>query len=1808
MSLDLHATHYDDYETNNAVTQDFLRILFNPARAVQVRELNQLQSILQNQVGTLSDRIFVDGTQILGADIKINTKKDYVLVLATAPDTSSVISANWVGSYIRGVTSGTIAKVTGYQGLNLLFDYMTQADIPFISGERIDRIVSLTNPIIDTGTVLNATTSGIPGLATIAIITDGLVYMHGMFVRTNTQDHVVTVPTDANKYFVGYTFDDSIVTSDDDSSLLDNASGTPNYTAPGADRYKIVATLDSYLSTNSKPDEFYEKVVIDNGESYNSSAIKVQYSDILELLARRTHDESGNYSVDPHNVEVTFNQGDPTKLDVTIGSGKTYVQGFEVHKNRPTIIEIDKARITQNISSEISIPSYGVFIDVANNVAWEPESNSSSALPDFITDQETVSLYDAVNGGGTLLATADIISITRSPAGKLRIYFEWNADLSTVLPLAKSMVAADVTFDLDSYNSAAQSDANSKGLVFPLVNQHVDSVATVDYGLISKHNIVSLIDSGPIGSIDANELITEVVAIVDPDLSTVYMQGIHFTVSLGAVGAQATVTFLSSTTITNGFAYLKSEKTGVTADVKVLTNRTVDFDLPASGNYTFATTEYDILRIKTITSFTSDANRTADTNPVVVDLRDVTFDSGHTDTEYKPGSLSGLTDTLYYRVAYQAFSHNGSSDFFTVDSYMSVGNTTIESDLYRLLPAYFSNNGKVALSTRNCIDFRQRGTVDGSALSSRNVLDPNESITVDYNFYLSRMDRIYIDKDGNIDIKTGIPAKEPRLPEEVFETMTIYTLEVPSYTLEPENVIVDEISTSNYTMDDIRTLDKRISNLEYYTSLSLLEKSASDLTITDELGQEKFKNGIFIDNFESHDGGNVDDPEYRCVVNPDNQSCRVPFTMTPVELEGTATANVIEHDHTFTLSYTPVAYIDITSHSDSISVQPYNVFHWEGAMKLTPSSDFWIDTAYLPDIRRMFANGRTIKDRSRFIRGLVSSARNWSGFAPSWRWWRTNWFGTNVQGNDVLSRAVERQTVRDRDDLLASSDLSKSIGITSRPRTITTTTITSTGGTRWRDTTRTTTQRITTNRIGDRVVSREMVPYMRAKQIRYDVTGLIPEFSLKAAFGDVIVTSNCDMIVSIVGDTTTTVTINDGTKFIGAEIDGATVTIPGLGNFTVDAGGYNATAGTITFTATVATGTYDSYGYGSVLKSDSNGRARGYFNLPANTFRVGTTVFELIDPASSITPRTSAESDYTAAGILNTRQRTITSVTNIRTTTASSRIQIRRERNQDPVAQSFFVDKTGGMFLDSIDVYFETKHETIPVEIYIVEMENGVPTRNEIPFSSVWLDPDDVTADVTGATATTFSFSDPVFLQDGQEYAFIVFSNSQDYKIWYAEVGKIDLAPGVGTPVIMKQPYSGVMFTSANQSTWTAHQFRDVKFKMMICDFNTNVNNGRLINLTPIAADIPADISPTKATTISLNVDDMTMYGASINYVTTFGATPVIMENREDNDLTQQYLLSTSNSVTVGATFTTTNRWISPVINKERMSTIFANNDVVFETDHFDAGIYVTDDIHLATPSDDLRVLLDAKLTGTSSVNVYYRTSAFVPKFIEINSLSGTYDNILGVGSDVSGAANVYIQETKGSTTMTAPTSSGTLHVRKIDIIPSPDQINVSDITDGTIFPLVNTKRMIITKDTIANFADYSSGLVPALDDYVVSADIIYKCITATVAGKTPSNNPGYWEVVDAIVVEDSISVLLQTASSSTEWREMRTVTIPKNAAALSDRFVEYEYEPADYAEDDFTSFAVKVEFVATGTSAGQESSAAVNIPEIKNFRAIAVM
>lgn len=231
-----------------------------------------------------------------------------------------------------------------------------------------------------------------------------------------------------------------------------------------------------------------------------------------------------------------------------------------------------------------------------------------------------------------------------------------------------------------------------------------------------------------------------------------------------------------------------------------------------------------------------------------------------------------------------------------------------------------------------------------------------------------------------------------------------------------------------------------------------------------------------------------------------------------------------------------------------------------------------------------------------------------------------------------------------------------------------------------------------------------------------------------------------------------------------------------------------------------------------------------------------------------------AEAIYSATGVLNTRQKSVNGVRNARivtesvsdsktvyntwsqSTTSSSTETKLQYVYLDPLAQTFLVECEGGCFLSKVDIYFATKDENIPVTLEIRTVNNGYPSGEVLAFGSCTLTPDKVNLssstvtylDENGEsvsmrnfdTPTTFEFESPVYVEDGQQYAIVLKSDSVNYRVWIAQIG--DTVPNQDY-IVSDQPSLGVLFKSQNASTWSAEQNQDLMFTIYRANFKKGV-------------------------------------------------------------------------------------------------------------------------------------------------------------------------------------------------------------------------------------------------------------------------------------------------------------------------------------------------------------------------------------------------
>ena len=205
--------------------------------------------------------------------------------------------------------------------------------------------------------------------------------------------------------------------------------------------------------------------------------------------------------------------------------------------------------------------------------------------------------------------------------------------------------------------------------------------------------------------------------------------------------------------------------------------------------------------------------------------------------------------------------------------------------------------------------------------------------------------------------------------------------------------------------------------------------------------------------------------------------------------------------------------------------------------------------------------------------------------------------------------------------------------------------------------------------------------------------------------------------------------------------------------------------------------------------------------------------------------------------ITNTTTNTTTTTETVSTTTTGSgtgQDQFFVWENHDPLAQSFYVTDSTGIFLTDVEVFFDSKDEEIPVTLQIRPMIAGVPSNEVVPFSEVTLDPDQIVLSTDGSVPTRFTFPSPVYLpgpqnlevrsapiasQQSSVFSVVLLSGSPNYRVYIAELGKDDIETGIK---ISKQPTLGSLFKSQNGSTWTPSQLEDLKYRLYRADFTTN--------------------------------------------------------------------------------------------------------------------------------------------------------------------------------------------------------------------------------------------------------------------------------------------------------------------------------------------------------------------------------------------------
>jgi hypothetical protein len=1587
----------DDFHDSDVENKNYLRILFNGGRSVQIRELNQLQSILQSQIDKFGASVYKAGTAVIGGNCTFDRK---IIGITFDNDVLALPENDVDPQFVETITQGSgntilIADVIGFDiDAQTTTFYVRYSSSGGEDSSEFDLESALTlDSSLPGGSSSSMLASG-SALFAGAFLSEGVFFTNGSFVITPKQQIFIPVDDEIDGLTgsIVLTVHEKFVTFVQDQTLLDNAEGMPNHLAPGADRYQITLSLD--FVTDEISDDDVSRIVLHRVK--NSNVIfnaRARYNDLDRQLAQRTFEESGNYTLNPFIIDVENLVGSsrPGSNDVDaaervyvgLDPSIAYVDGYRIELTNRHDMTAPRARTSEEVATNISL-------NIGNFVNAVPAVGSSLPLPN------TVNLtYDLVDDASATIGSCRIKAI--EPLGGIFRIFLYDISLNNGVTFSDVETIENSSASVEIEVLSSLQNAGLDTAVFPFPYENVRSVAQVqpeDFAYIIKKIFTGTANGSGEFTINtgANEVFFDQSlgnAIIESDDEWIALTGVTIVAS-----STSSITFGGlepSESVKIIFPVRVQSNTPAT---KVLTTITDEVIAPTGNKYLLS--KGDIFDVITVLDDSTE-----------VDLTDlfVIFSDGQRESIYTNGQLEfigqGAAPTI--KVTYRHFVHNGLP--FTINSYpinwdesSPLGADEIR---YKDIPFWKERN------LGDVVDFRPTVLASSGTVTAIQP-DPNSALFAKPTYFLPRIDKVIVDSNGKFSIITGVPSINPVAPETPPATMVLYELFFPAYTFDANNITVTLIDNRRYTMRDIGKLDKRIKNLEYYTSLSLLERSLNERSIFDNVQGQRFKNGILIDSFEGHSVGDVFNPSYACSIDRTEQTLRPFFLMDAVDLviDQTTGLNIKVNENTVSLDFDEVPIVEQLLSSESESVNPYDVASFVGNIKLYPTTDNWVEVNRRP---ALIVNDRSAFDAFKFM------AKEQGILGTEWNSWQTTSTQTSTSREKInistgkfnISRVQETSNV---------TKLQKKVGVK-----------TTLGFT------------IDRQNLGDSVLEVNFLPFIRSRRVYFHASGLKPLTKVYPFFDGIDVRDYCATAVDVVKPRELT------------EVNEFFDKLPGDPNF-------------ITATDLISDVNGELIGVfvipnNSVLKFRTGSRPFRLTDSTNNNLAEETTFAEGTYNASG--QRQKVQATILSTRVPEIQQNRVKDVRIKEDTTT---------RWVDPLAQTFLInDVVEGTFLTSIDLWFSQKSSsTIPVSVHIVTVENGYPTQNIIPYSAVTKNADDVNIWSSDPNEdegpTNFAFSDPVFIKSGVEYAFVVLSNDPDYRLRVARLGGRDESG----KAIQENPYGGVMFMSQNASTWTPDQTRDMKFVINRAEFVdelgeiqfksimregvqsitvTNpgtdyaaasvtisapddvngeqataepiidLSSGTIIgiriiepgsgytsNPTVTVNRIPGDDPGTDATAtaslyraptsaFSLLQGSLELDNTQLVNVLTFGSqsySPVIAN--ETYSPTSEFSITRTNRATITSYIASNSTFISPLIDLDTMSLLCIHNQInalstsdtsELTNDGGDAlSRYITREVELNDPADQLNLYLDVnRKSSNDNIRLYvklkYDSSAF---------------------------------------------------------------------------------------------------------------------------------------------------------------------------------------------------------------------------------------
>ena len=932
------SVYKDDFRDSD----HYHRILFNNGRALQARELTQMQTIIQSELSKLAGFVFKEGGIFNTSYGSLNSGYNainYVKVNSLPAGYDLLIGQDITNTAGIRATIKAIVPATGSDNNTLLIRY--------VSTNNLANAVTSTPKLFEANNILSYNTGSISGtmsvqsINTVANPATGKgsmievpqfnTYVAGHLVMVEAQSLVISKYNSQPTVTIGFKLNEQVITAIDNIALYDNSGTTPNLTSPGADRYKISLTLIDQANVVAG-ETFYPVYKIIKGEARVLQGKDNLLNELGTILNGRTDNITGDFIVRQNanghlDLEVATDS-DAGYLQYKISGGTAFVKGNRIEKSTGETLRVAKARdLTNDIdtkTNEFIAARYGNYF----------LADSCYGLIGGISTLASVNLYAAVNRGGAVVGTARVRNIDEfDNAYRLHVFdltFNSTYGLANVRSIGSG--AANYANISPIQGRYDLNDREENSLLFPMPRRRVQEITSVSMAVAKVYSDTT--DGSGVATFStgsSNIFVDNENWIVSADAD-----GELFSPPTVASGIGTTAVTISGLPTSAAVKMLGYESISAVRKTKTLSANTTQTLTLSSRQFTLNKTD--------IYTFISVVDNTTS--------EDITykfiFDNGQRDNFYTVGSgrlKSGASvPSGTITVTYKYFNHSAGDYFGGKPSYPDVE--------YENVPTHITSNGREYRLT-DVIDVRPiknntGANFTGTGAVIENIPRNTSLITIGTaKYWEPRIDVITLSPEGELIAysgETNLSAGEPsNIPN---QSMKLHKINLAPYVLNTKDLLLDKYGTFGYQMRDIERLENRIANLEVVTTLTQSEIALLQTSISDPVDTtlpDRVKLGLTADGFGNNLQSAVNDLDYRANI---SRSYGIITSMNfrrdlPLYYDSDLSINTVIKGATVWPKYNEEVMINQNVASKAINVNQFEISRSVGAGYLTPDIDTW---------------------------------------------------------------------------------------------------------------------------------------------------------------------------------------------------------------------------------------------------------------------------------------------------------------------------------------------------------------------------------------------------------------------------------------------------------------------------------------------------------------------------------------------------------------------------------------------------------------------------------------------------------------------------------------------------------------------------------------------------------------------------------------------------------------------------------------------------------------------------------------------------